>query len=150
MAKKKRMSKTSKRRLALFGTLSIIVILYFIFSLGYSAYKIYSLKFEEQKLTRKLNELNKEEKTLTTDIEKLQDPEYLAKYAREAFSYSKKDEIIIQKYKDETKKEEELPKFSINDKYIISSCIIIFIIIILYILIKAYKHRKSKKKKKKK
>ena len=147
---KKRVSKTSKRRLVLFGTLSVVVIIYFIFSLVYSGYKIYRLKFEEKKLTRKLNDLNKEEKTLSTDIEKLQDPEYLAKYAREAFSYSKKDEIIIQKYKEEKKEDEEPPKFSINDKYIISSCILIFIIIILYIFIKAHKHRKEKKKKKKK
>ncbi len=147
---KKKISKTSKRRLVLFGTLSVIIIGYFIFSLGYSAYKIYTLKFEEKKLTNKLDKLNKEEKTLTTDIEKLQDPEYLAKYAREAFSYSKKDEIIIQKYKEEKKEVEEKPEFSINDKYIITGCVIIFIIILLYIVIKVHKHRKEKKKKKRK
>ena len=147
---KKRISKTSKRRLVLFGTLSVLIIGYFIFSLVYSAYKIYNLKYEEQRLTKKLEELNKEEKTLTTDIEKLQDPEYLAKYAREAFSYSKKDEIIIQKYKEDKKEVEEKPNFTINDKYIILSCVIVFIIILLYIFVKAHNHRKEKKKKKRK
>lgn len=144
----RKVSKTSKRRLILFGTLSIVIIFYFIFSVGYNGYKIYKLKHQEKTLTSKLNKLQKEEKTLSLDIEKLQDPEYLAKYAREAFSYSKKDEIIIQKYKDDKEEEIEEPEFNINHKYIIIAGISVIGIIILYIIIKSRKHKKEMKKKK--
>ena len=36
-----------------------------------------------------------EEENLKEEINKLQDPEYMARYAREKYLYSKKDEIII-------------------------------------------------------
>ena len=36
-----------------------------------------------------------EEEVLNDEISRLEDPEYLAKYAREKYLYSKKDEIII-------------------------------------------------------
>ena len=87
----RKMSRGSKRRLVLFGTLSIVIIFYFIFSVCFSGFKIYKLKHQEKVLSTKLNKLQKDEKNLSLDIEKLQDPEYLAKYAREAFSYSKED-----------------------------------------------------------
>ena len=149
MAKKK-VSKASKRRLVFFGTLSVVVIVYFLFSLSYNAYKIYSLKNEEKQLNDKLEKLQKEEKTLSNDMEKLQDPEYLAKYAREAFSYSKKDEIIIQKYTKEKKEKKKESKFSKNDIYIIVGCIIAIFIIMLYIVIKSKNHKKRKIKRNKK
>ena len=41
------------------------------------------------------NEKLEEEGNLKDEISKLQDPEYLAKYAREKFLYSKKGEIVI-------------------------------------------------------
>ncbi len=36
-----------------------------------------------------------EEENLKDEINKLQDPEYMAKYAREKYLYSKDDEIVI-------------------------------------------------------
>ncbi|NLC48199.1 MAG: septum formation initiator family protein, partial [Tenericutes bacterium] len=36
-----------------------------------------------------------EEETLKSEINKLKDPEYMARYAREKYLYSKNDEIII-------------------------------------------------------
>ncbi len=41
------------------------------------------------------NEKLEDEENLKDEINKLQDPEYMAKYAREKYLYSKKDEIII-------------------------------------------------------
>ena len=41
------------------------------------------------------NDKLNEEEVLNDEISKLEDPEYLAKYAREKYLYSKKDEIII-------------------------------------------------------
>ena len=144
---KKKISKASKRRLVVFGTISIFVIFYFLFSAGYYTYKIYSLKSQEKNLTKKLNELEKQEKTLSTEMEKLKDPEYLAKYAREAYSYSKEDEIIIQEYKEEKEEENENIEFSLNDKYILGTCIGIIGLVLLYIIIKSIKRKKKKGKK---
>lgn len=144
---KKRVSKASKRRLMVFGTCSLLIIFYFLFSAGYYTYKIYNLKTQEKRLTEKLNDLEKQEKLLSTDMEKLKDPEYLAKYAREEYSYSKDDEIIIQSIKDDKEIDElEEIEFSLNDKYILGSCIGIIGLIILYIIIKSIKHKKKKGK----
>ena len=41
------------------------------------------------------NEKLDDEETLKDEINRLQDPEYMARYAREKYLYSKKDEIII-------------------------------------------------------
>ena len=43
-------------------------------------------------------------------------------------------------------KQDEI-KFSLNDKYILGSCITIICLIIIYIIIKSIKHNKHKKKK---
>ena len=43
----------------------------------------------------KLENLNEEEKTLTDDVEKLKNPEYAARYAREKYLYSKTGEKIL-------------------------------------------------------
>ena len=144
---KKKISKASKRRLVVFGTISVFIIFYFLFSAGYYTYRIYTLKTQEKNLNNRLTELEKQEKILSTDMEKLKDPEYLSKYAREAYSYSKDDEIIIQSVKKkEIDKQDEI-KFSLNDKYILGSCITIICLIIIYIIIKSIKHNKRKKKK---
>ena len=41
------------------------------------------------------NERLEDEEDLKDEINRLQDPEYMARYAREKYLYSKKDEIII-------------------------------------------------------
>ena len=94
MAKKK-MSKQAKRRLLIFGTLSVIAIVYFIFSISFYTVNIYKLKKQEAKLNTKINDLTHNEKLLNTEIEKLKDNEYIARFARENYSYSKDGEIII-------------------------------------------------------
>ena len=43
----------------------------------------------------KLVELQEEEKQLTIDVEKMQDPEYVGRYLREKYFYSKDGEYII-------------------------------------------------------
>ena len=142
---KRKIGKKSKRRLAFFGTISLVIIGYFIFSLGYNIYKIYSLQQKENTLSTRLTELQKEEKMLLNETERLEDPDYLAKYAREAYSYSKDDEIIIQKYNEEKKEKKKEEKFTINDKYIITGLSAVIFLIIVYILIKSRKHKKAKK-----
>ena len=50
---------------------------------------------EKRELTEKLEELKEEEKTLSDDVEKLKDPEYAGRYAREKYFYSKTGEKIL-------------------------------------------------------
>ena len=49
----------------------------------------------KKELLAKINELASEKETLEADILKLNDSDYIAKYVREKYFYSKKDEIIL-------------------------------------------------------
>ena len=57
--------------------------------------QVYKTKNEINNLKITYNDKLAEEEKLNDEISKLNDPEYLAKYAREKYLYSKKDEIII-------------------------------------------------------
>lgn len=131
MARKK-IPKASKKRLVVFGTISVIIIFYFIFLLGYYIYTIYDLKKEQKSLSDNYTELKYNEKELRTEIEKLQDEDYIARYARENYSYSKDGEYIL-KISDKNKKEEEKKSLHLNIDYnylIYGGVGILFIIII--------------------
>ena len=62
---------------------------------GESEQTVKGLKKEISELKTAYMEKLEEEDILNDEISKLQDPEYLAKYAREKYLYSKDDEIII-------------------------------------------------------
>jgi hypothetical protein len=132
---KKKIPKASKKRLAVFGTISVMIILYFIFLLGYYIYQIYQLKEEQKKLNDNYTELKANEKELRNEIERLQDSDYIARYARENYSYSKNGEYIL-KLKSEDKKEENKKSFEINIdyNYIVYAGVAILIIIIIHIV----------------
>ena len=55
------------------------------------------MKINEEKkaLNNKLSDLKEEEEVLNSDIKRLQDPDYVARYAREKYLYSKEGELII-------------------------------------------------------
>lgn len=144
MAKRK-MSKQSKRRLFLFGTISIVVIIYFLFCVSYYAINIYQLKRKEAKLSEDLNELIHNEKLLNDEIDKLKDNEYIARYARENYSYSKDGEIII-KLDDTKKKKEKQKRIEISNEEIIKVGSLLIILIFLYVILKHFKKKKKKKK----
>ena len=50
---------------------------------------------ENEELKEKLASLQEKEEKLAVDVVRLQDPEYLARYAREKFFYSKEGEITL-------------------------------------------------------
>lgn len=132
--RKKKIPKASKKRLAVFGTLSIIIIFYFLFILGFYVYRIYDLKKEKQLLEDNYTSLKTEEKELRNEIEKLQDPDYIARYARENYSYSKDGEYIIKLKKDETESEETDEEFSIDYSLYMYGSIVILILIIIHVI----------------
>lgn len=132
---KKKITKQSKRRLLIFGTISILIIIYFFVSLSYYSVYIYRLKNEETNLTNDLNDLKHDEKLLKTELEKLQDPDYLARYARENYDYTKDGEYVIKINKEEQEEENnEKTDIEIYRKYIYigSTIVLLFIIYIFY------------------
>lgn len=91
---KKKGIKT-KFRVTFYSILLIIVSILF-FTSTYSTISKYikvNNEIEESKISYQ-NKLTEEEE-LKSEINKLQDPEYVARYAREKYLYSKDNEIII-------------------------------------------------------
>ena len=136
--KKKKVSKYSKRRLLIFGSFSIIMIVYFFMTLSIYGIKIYNLKVEEKNLKSELNDMEAKENNLKNEIEKLKDDEYLAKYARENFQYSKEGELVFQLKEDDEETKKQIEKINIDTNYILIGGTTVIAIVILYTL---KKHR---------
>lgn len=134
----KRVPKASKRRLTLLGPLSLVIIIYFLFTVGVYGYRLINLSIEETQLKEKLVSLQAEEESLKIEIQKLKDPDYLARYARENYLYSKDGEYIIKlEEKEEIKEEKNFDKYY---EYIIYGAGIVIVIVFIYVI------RKSRKK----
>ena len=91
----KKVSKKSKRRLLIFGMLSIVSIGYFFVTLFGYTYNFISLKNEEAKLQNQLISLQDKKANLKVEIQKLNDPEYVARYAKENYLYSEDGEYVL-------------------------------------------------------
>lgn len=105
MATKKKIPKASKHRLMIFGTLSIFLMGYFFVTLITYTIHINKLKNEEKALNNQLLSLKDDAEDLSTTIQKLKDPDYVARYARENYLYSADGEYIIKI----EEKEKEIP-----------------------------------------
>lgn len=126
MARKRSIKKKAKRRLMLFGTLSCFLLGYLAYTATTSVYKIIVLSNKKQQLETNLVQLKKEEEDLNIEITKLKDPDYLARYARENYLYSKNGEYII-KIEDK-KKKNSVKKINFFETYkypIITSVVIV-------------------------
>lgn len=125
---RKRVSKVSKRRLAIFGTISVFLIIYAFSSLVYYNYKVYSLKQEKKNLNTQMTELKSSESDYKNTITKLQDKEYLARYARENYLYTKENELVLDVRKD-TDDVVEVETEKTDYKFIIIGLFIIVVIV---------------------
>ena len=94
---KKRKRKTSKSKIRIF--ISLIIFGSVTAALGYNCLtnilKIKDMHDEKKKLEGQLVSLKEEKEVLETDILKLEDPDYIAKYVREKYFYSKDGELIL-------------------------------------------------------
>ena len=88
-------SEKAKLRIRIYLTVIALLLGFFGYKMYYYWPKIYSNYQEQRVLEAKYNDLLEEEDTLSGDIVKLQDPDYIARYAREKYLYSKNGEIII-------------------------------------------------------
>ncbi len=84
-----------RRRIVLTSIFCFFVISLSIVSSVGNVFKIREKSKEKQALTRQLEILKEEEKTLSDDVEKLKNPDYAARYAREKYFYSKNGEKIL-------------------------------------------------------
>ena len=94
VAKKKKIKKKATR-LATFGVLSIVLIIIISLTLFSVFLDIIDKYKEKNKLNQELIALKEKESELKTNVKKLEDPKYLARYAREKYFYSKDGELIL-------------------------------------------------------
>ncbi|HHW68752.1 MAG TPA: septum formation initiator family protein [Tenericutes bacterium] len=134
MKKTNKMTKKHKR-LIFFGSISVSIICYALFSTLSYTFEIKKLANNEKKLNNQLVELKEDGENLKTEIKKLKDPDYLARYARENYLYSKDDEYIIKIDRNTTEEESE-EKNNTNNKILFFSSLGLSSIIIIYILTK--------------
>ncbi len=95
MAKKRRKVKTNFKRAFLITVFCLVTNFFVITYIGGIFKNVIELKKEQQDLSGTLVELKEKEETLKAEVNKLQDPDYIAKYAREKFMYSGDGEYII-------------------------------------------------------
>ena len=95
--KKKRKRKASLSKIKVL--FSVLIFASVTTILGYNCLtnilKIYDMKHEKKQLEEKLVNLQEEKEILEGDILRLKDPEYIAKYVREKYFYSKYGEFIL-------------------------------------------------------
>ena len=138
MAKRK-ISKSSKRRLIILVPIVVFLVGYAAFTLVTTVLEMYNLNKEETNLKTNLNDLKGEAEDLKTEIDKLQDKDYIARYARENYLYTKDGEYVIKV--DDEKKKEKNDNFNINTNYIFYGSGILIGLIVIYIFCR---HRKKK------
>ena len=92
---KKKTKKIFVLNKSVFLFILFIVIAVIGYRLSFSIVDIMAKTAEQKELEQKLETLKEEEKALVVDVKKLQDPDYIARYAREKFLYSKDTEFII-------------------------------------------------------
>ena len=91
----KTVTKKDKRRVTILFFIFVPLLIMFVSkSISYVSI-IYSNIKEKNELDKKYEESLEKEELLNSEINKLQDEEYLARYAREKYLYSKDGEIII-------------------------------------------------------
>lgn len=77
------------------GVSSLAIIIGTTYTIGKYWIEIYDKYQEKKELKKELATLKEKEEELKVDASKLQDPDYIARYAREKYSYSKDGEIIL-------------------------------------------------------
>ena len=88
--------RKARRRMLLLGLTSVIIIFAMTFTIGKYWVEIFEKYQEKKELDKQLTLLKEKEEELKVDAKKLQNPDYIARYAREKYQYSKDGEFILQ------------------------------------------------------
>lgn len=135
----KKVSRNVKRRMTVIAPISIGIFVVTVFTILSYAYRINNLRLTKIKLEEKLVALKEDAAMMTDEIEKLKDPEYIAKYARENYLYTKDSEYVL-KVEEKEEKPVEKKENPIYIYYIIGFVSILVFIIFIFLI------RKSQKK----
>lgn len=87
--------KKAKFRLILLTTVFFAVLLGLVLSTSKDIQKIYENKNKSLVLKQQFENLIEDEKRLESELTKLKDPEYVARYAKEKYMFSGENETII-------------------------------------------------------
>jgi len=93
----KKVTKKEKRRLTLFVVTFLFIITFMCVNIFPDWLKIMANKKEISILETTYKDLLDNEVALKAEVQKLQNPEYVERYAKEKFLYTKPNEIIIRK-----------------------------------------------------
>lgn len=88
-------TKKEKKRLFIISSLIVILMVMLVQSVAKDWTKIMDNNKQIKQLTEEYNELLAEEEKLESDVTKLQDSDYIARYAKEKFLYSEDGDMII-------------------------------------------------------
>ena len=91
----RKITRKERRRIFMTFIICVFVIGVSVISSVDNVLDIIEKNNEKEKLTTTLEKLEEEEKILSDDVEKLKNPEYAARYAREKYLYSKNGEKIL-------------------------------------------------------
>ncbi len=95
VSKKKKTGNKDKKRILLLFLTVIVLIIVLIGTVFKDWVQVMSNRQETKELENKYQELLEEEASLNSEVVKLQDPTYVARYAREKYLYSKDGETIL-------------------------------------------------------
>ena len=84
-----------KKKILLTAVLYIGLGILLLQTVGNTSYQLYKKSKEKKEFEQELADLKDKEDELNATVSKLQDPDYVARYAREKYLYSKDGEIII-------------------------------------------------------
>lgn len=88
-------TRKQKRRLIFISLTIILLLVYLVSSVSKDIAQIYKNRKEVANLTTQYESLLDSQKKLTSEVAKMQDPEYVVRYAKEKYLYSTDNEIII-------------------------------------------------------
>ena len=87
--------KKNVKRILVFGFFSVCIIFFVMLTVYNVVSQIIDKYKEADELEKQMVVLEEKEEELNNEIIKLQDKDYLARYAREKYFYSKNGELII-------------------------------------------------------
>lgn len=147
MAKKKKgknkLTIQARRRLFVVRPLCLGFVLFVVATLISNAVDLYKLGNEKKQKEEEYIKLQEESEYLKNEIIKLHDPEYLAKFARENYSYSKDGELIIKIEKEKEKVNKVENKVRQKNEEVIIICGVGVGLIFIYLFIKGLTSKKD-------
>lgn len=87
--------KQIKKKIVLVTLVFLVIGVILLKSIIQTSIQIYDKQKEKKEFTLMIEKLKEKEEELNNTVTKLQNPDYVARYAREKYLYSKDGEIII-------------------------------------------------------